>query len=104
MPGVSGERGSSESHDAKGIQLKKSNCPDVLLKWNQVAERIDGLIQMKSRHFTRRKRYRIQHETRITPPITALRLRILMKLYCFRLATSLNCMMRMHGRLRKILD
>ena len=46
MPGVSGERGSSESHDAKGIQLKKSNCPDVLLKWNQVAERIDGLIQM----------------------------------------------------------
>ena len=44
MPGVSGERGSSESHDAKGIQLRKSNCPDVLLKWNQVAERIDGLI------------------------------------------------------------
>ena len=44
MPGVSGERGSSESHDAKGIQLKKSNCPDVLLKWNQVAERIDRLI------------------------------------------------------------
>ena len=46
MPGVSGEHGSSESHDAKGIQLRKSNCPDVLLKWNQVAERIDGLIQM----------------------------------------------------------
>ena len=44
MPGVSGERGSSESHDAKGIQLRKSNCPDVLLKWNQVAERIDRLI------------------------------------------------------------
>ena len=44
MPGVSGERGSSESHDAKGIQLRKSNCPDMLLKWNQVAERIDKLI------------------------------------------------------------
>ena len=44
MPGVSGEHGSSESHDAKGIQLRKSNCPDVLLKWNQVAERIDRLI------------------------------------------------------------
>ena len=44
MPGVSGDHGSSESHDAKGIQLRKSNCPDVLLKWNQVAERIDRLI------------------------------------------------------------
>ena len=44
MPGVSGEHGSSESHDAKGMQLRKSNCPDVLLKWNQVAERIDKLI------------------------------------------------------------
>ena len=45
MPGVSGEHRSSESHDAKGIQLRKSNCPDVLLKWNQVAERIDRLIR-----------------------------------------------------------
>ena len=54
MPGVSGERGSSESHDAKGIQLKKSNCPDVLMKWNQVAERIDGLIQM-NRYLTPEK-------------------------------------------------
>ena len=44
MPGVSGEHGSSESHDAKGIHLRKSNCPDVLLKWNQAAERIDRLI------------------------------------------------------------
>ena len=44
MPGVSGEHGSSESHDAKGIQLRKSSCSDVLLKWNQVAERIDRLI------------------------------------------------------------
>ena len=54
MPGVSGERGSSERHDAKGIQLRKSNCPDVLLKWNQVAERIDGLIQM-NRYLTPEK-------------------------------------------------
>ena len=54
MPGVSGEHGSSESHDAKGIQLRKSNCPDVLLKWNQVAERIDGLIQM-NRYLTPEK-------------------------------------------------
>ena len=44
MPGVSGEHGSSENHDAKGIQLRKSNCPDVLLKWNQVAERIERII------------------------------------------------------------
>ena len=44
MPGVSGEHGSSESHDAKGIQLRKSNCPDMLLKWERVAERIDRLI------------------------------------------------------------
>ncbi len=44
MPGVSGEHGSSESHDAKEMQLRKSNCPDMLLKWNQVAERIDRLI------------------------------------------------------------
>ena len=54
MPGVSGEHGSSESHDAKGIQLRKSNCPDVLLKWKQVAERIDGLIQM-NRYLTPEK-------------------------------------------------
>ena len=54
MPGVSGEHGSSESHDAKGIQLRKSNCPDVLLKWNQVAERIDRLIQM-NRYLTPEK-------------------------------------------------
>ena len=54
MPGVSGEHGSSESHDAKGIQLRKSNCPDVLLKWERVAERIDGLIQM-NRYLTPEK-------------------------------------------------
>ena len=55
MPGVSGEHGSSESHDAKGIQLRKSNCPDVLLKWNQVAERISELIR-QNRYLTPNRR------------------------------------------------
>ena len=55
MPGVSGERGSSESHDAKGIQLRKSNCPDVLLKWNQVAERVSELIR-QNRYLTPNRR------------------------------------------------
>ena len=55
MPGVSGEHGSSESHDAKGIQLRKSNCPDVLLKWNQVAERVSELIR-QNRYLTPNRR------------------------------------------------
>ena len=55
MPGVSGERGSSESHDAKGIQLRKSNCSDVLLKWNQVAERVSELIR-QNRYLTPNRR------------------------------------------------
>ena len=55
MPGVSGERGSSESHDAKGIQLRKSNCPDMLLKWNQVAERVSELIR-QNRYLTPNRR------------------------------------------------
>ena len=55
MPGVSGEHGSSESHDAKGMQLRKSNCPDVLLKWNQVAERVSELIR-QNRYLTPNRR------------------------------------------------
>ena len=55
MPGVSGEHGSSESHDAKGIQLRKSSCPDVLLKWNQVAERVSELIR-QNRYLTPNRR------------------------------------------------
>ena len=70
MPGVSGERGSSESHDAKGIQLRKSNCPDVLLKWNQVAERIDRLIH--DGHYLKSDAPdRIEPEISFTPDVEA---------------------------------
>ena len=70
MPGVSGEHGSSESHDAKGIQLRKSNCPDVLLKWNQVAERIDRLIH--DGHYLKSDAPdRIEPEISFTPDVEA---------------------------------
>ena len=70
MPGVSGERGSSESHDAKGIQLRKSNCPDMLLKWNQVAERIDRLIH--DGHYLKSDAPdRIEPEISFTPDVEA---------------------------------
>ena len=42
---LSGERGSSEWHDAKGIKLEKENCSDVFLNWNQTAKRIQTLIE-----------------------------------------------------------
>ncbi len=44
-PGVSGAFYSNEWHDAKGMLLKKPDCPDVLLKWERVAERITELIR-----------------------------------------------------------
>ena len=70
MPGVSGEHGSSESHDAKGIQLRKSSCPDVLLKWNQVAERIDRLIH--DGHYLKSDAPdRIEPEISFTPDVEA---------------------------------
>ena len=70
MPGVSGEHGSSESHDAKGMQLRKSNCPDVLLKWNQVAERIDRLIH--DGHYLKSDALdRIEPEISFTPDVEA---------------------------------
>jgi len=70
MPGVSGEHGSSESHDAKGIQLRKSNCPDMLLKWNQVAERIDRLIH--DGHYLKSDAPdRIEPEISFTPDVEA---------------------------------
>ena len=70
MPGVSGEHGSSESHDAKGIQLRKSNCPDVLLKWNQAAERIDRLIH--DGHYLKSDAPdRIEPEISFTPDVEA---------------------------------
>ncbi|KYM54265.1 helicase [Fusobacterium necrophorum subsp. funduliforme] len=42
---LSGARGSSEWHDAKGIKLEKEHCKDSFLNWNQVAKRIQTLIE-----------------------------------------------------------
>ena len=42
---LSGSRGSSEWHDAKGIKLEKENCNDIFLNWNQAAKRIQTLIE-----------------------------------------------------------
>lgn len=42
---LSRARGSSEWHDAKGIKLEKENCSDIFLNWNQVAKRIQTLIE-----------------------------------------------------------
>lgn len=41
---VSGERGSGEWHDAKGLKLQKNHCNDVFLTWSNVAKHIDELI------------------------------------------------------------
>ena len=59
-PGVSGAFYSNEWHDAKGMLLKKPDCPDVLLKWERVAERISELI--------RQNRYLSQRETENQAP------------------------------------
>ena len=42
---LSGSDHSDESHDSKGIRLRKRDCPDVQLSWSQVAGRIDDLIR-----------------------------------------------------------
>lgn len=42
---LSGARGSSEWYDAKGMKLEKENCNDIFLNWNQVAKRIENLIE-----------------------------------------------------------
>lgn len=42
---LSGARGSSEWHDAKGIKLEKDNCKDVFLNWNQVSKRLENIIK-----------------------------------------------------------
>ncbi|KDE71758.1 hypothetical protein FUSO7_09585 [Fusobacterium necrophorum BFTR-2] len=42
---LSGARGSSEWHDAKGMKLEKENCNDIFLNWNQAAKRIQTLIE-----------------------------------------------------------
>ena len=48
---VSGENGSYEDHGSKGIVLKKSNCADIQMNWNNVASRISELIRL-NRYFT----------------------------------------------------
>lgn len=42
---LSGARGSSEWHDAKGMKIEKENCGDIFLNWNQAAKRIQTLIE-----------------------------------------------------------
>ena len=42
---VSGASHSDESHDSRGIVLKKAGCANVELSWTKVAARIDSLIQ-----------------------------------------------------------
>ncbi|AGU83743.1 helicase [Streptococcus anginosus C238] len=42
---LSGARGSSEWHDAKGMKLEKENCGDIFLNWNQATKRIQTLIE-----------------------------------------------------------
>ncbi len=41
---VSGEMGSDEWHDAKGLKLQKHDCNDVFLTWTSVAKHIDELF------------------------------------------------------------
>jgi len=43
--------GSDEWHDAKGIRLKKQNCYDVQISWQNAVKRIDDLIK-KDRYLT----------------------------------------------------
>ncbi len=42
---VSSSSRSSEDHSGKGIRLKKGDCPEVQMSWNQVAKRISDLIR-----------------------------------------------------------
>ena len=48
---VSGASHSGEDHSGKGIVLKKGDCPEVQLNWNNVAKRMAELIR-KERFFT----------------------------------------------------
>ena len=48
---LSGASHSSEDYDSKGIRLRKRNCIDVEMRWNEVAWKIDELIK-KERFFT----------------------------------------------------
>ncbi len=42
---VSGTTYSGINYDGKGISLKKPNCPEVQMKWSNVAKRLDKLIK-----------------------------------------------------------
>ena len=37
--------GSDEWHDSKGIRLKKQNCYDIQISWQNAVKRIDDLIK-----------------------------------------------------------
>ena len=50
-PALSGATFSDEWHDSKGIQLKKQNCYDVQISWQNAVKRIDDLIR-KDRYLT----------------------------------------------------
>ena len=59
---VSGASHSDESHDSRGIVLKKAGCANVELSWTKVAARIDSLIQ-KDRFLSPREKERYaQHQ------------------------------------------
>ena len=44
-PALAGKSGSSMDYDAKGIRLHKTGCPEVALKWNMAAQRMERLVQ-----------------------------------------------------------
>ena len=54
---VSGASNSDESHNSRGIVLKKAGCANVELSWTKVAARIDSLIQ-KDRFLSPREKER----------------------------------------------
>ena len=54
---VSGASHSDESHNSRGIVLKKAGCANVELSWTKVAARIDALIQ-KDRFLSPREKER----------------------------------------------
>ena len=62
-PGVSRADHSSESHDGKGIRLTKGTCPDVMLTWNQVANRLEDLIR-HDRYLTEQEKEQLQRDER----------------------------------------
>ena len=43
-PAISGAMGSGEWYDTNGIKFDKNNCKDIILNWNQVAKRIQKLL------------------------------------------------------------